>query len=418
MARLAWHLAHVRLVILLHLVGIGLVMPAHQRAHHAFETGGILAHAPPTVAVRDLHLEITAIHDGVARVLGQILPRRVQVEAHLIAESLKHMAVVFAGAFGHAPRFDGVLVQRLVRIGNDQFGVDFQLVSDTRAFRAGAIRRVEGEGARFDLVEFQLMAVRAGAFLGERLATVRILLVQIDEIGDDHAFGKLQRRFDGIGQTLADTVLDHQTIHHHFDGVLLLLGELDVIGQLPHLTVDQRTCVTIATQQFEQILEFALAAAHDRRENLETRAFRILQQRVHHLLRCLRAYQGAAFRTMRNAGAGEQQSQIIIDLGDCADRRTRIAVRGLLVDRNRGAQPLDEVDVRLVHLPQKLARVRRQRFDIPALALGEQRIERQRGFARTRQAGEHHHAVARKLQVHVLEIVLASALDGDFEVVG
>ena len=41
-----------------------------------------------------------------------------------------------------------------------------------------------------------------------------------------------------------------------------------------------------------------------------------------------------------------------------------------------GAQPLDEVDVRLVHLPQKLARVRRQRFDIPALALGEQRIER------------------------------------------
>ena len=101
-----------------------------------------------------------------------------------------------------------------------------------------------------------------------------------------------------------------------------------------------------------------------------------------------------------------------------ADRRTRIAVRGLLVDRNRGAQPLDEVDVRLVHLPQKLARVRRQRFDIPALALGEQRIERQRGFARTRQAGEHHHAVASKLQVHVLEIVLASALDGDFEVVG
>ena len=100
------------------------------------------------------------------------------------------------------------------------------------------------------------MAVRAGAFLGERLAAVRILLVQIDEIGDGHAFGKLQRRFDGIGQTLADTVLDHQTIHHHFDGVLLLLGELDVIGQLPHLTVDQRTRVTIATQQFEQMKQY------------------------------------------------------------------------------------------------------------------------------------------------------------------
>ncbi len=122
---------------------------------------------------------------------------------------------------------------------------------------------------------------------GERLAAGRAAFLLVHEVDDDAAVGELQGGFHRVGQALADTVLDHETIHHHFDGVLLLLGELDVIGQLPHLTVDERTCVTIATQQFEQILEFALAAAHDRRENLETRAFRILQQRVHHLLRGL-----------------------------------------------------------------------------------------------------------------------------------
>ena len=36
--RLAWHLAHIGLVILLHLVGIRLVMAAHQRTHDTFES--------------------------------------------------------------------------------------------------------------------------------------------------------------------------------------------------------------------------------------------------------------------------------------------------------------------------------------------------------------------------------------------
>ena len=187
------------------------------------------------------------------------------------------MPVVFAGALGHAPRLDGVLVQRLVRIWNHQFRVDLQFVADARAFRAGSIRRVEREGPGLDLVKLQLVSVRTGAFLGERFASIRILLVQIDEVGDDHALGELQRRLHRIGQTLADAVLDHQTVHHHFDGVLLLLGELDVIRQLPHLAVDQSARVAIAAQQFEQILELAFAAAHDRRENLEARALRILQ---------------------------------------------------------------------------------------------------------------------------------------------
>ncbi len=50
-ACLAGHFAHVRFVILLHLVGVGLVMPAHQRADDAFEAGGVFAHASPAVTV-------------------------------------------------------------------------------------------------------------------------------------------------------------------------------------------------------------------------------------------------------------------------------------------------------------------------------------------------------------------------------
>ena len=418
LARLARHLAHVRLVVLLHLVRIGLVMPAHERAHHALEAGRVLAHTPPPVAVGDLDLEVAAVHDRVADLLGQVLPRGVEVESHLVAETLEHMPVVLAGALGEAPWLDRAFVERLVRIGNDQFRVDLQVVADARARRAGAVGRVEGEGARLDLVELELVAVRAGPLLGERLAAVRVGRVQVDVVGDDDALGEAQRRFDRVGEPLADAVLDDQTVDHHLDRVLLLLGELDVVAQLAHLAVDERAGVAVAAQQLEQVLEFALAAAHHGGQDLEARALRVLQQRVDHLLRDLRADQLAAFGAVRHAGACEQQAQVVVDLGDRADRRTRVAVRGLLVDRHGRAQALDEIDVRLVHLPEELAGVGRQRLDVPALPLGEQRVEGERGLARTGQAGEHDHAVARHRQVHVLEVVLAGALDRDLQVVG
>ena len=62
-------------------------------------------------------------------------------------------------------------------------------------------------------------------------------------------------------------------------------------------------------------------------------------------------------RAMRVADTGEQQAQVVVDLRDRADRRTRVARRALLVDRDRRRQAVDLVDVRLLHLAQELARV-------------------------------------------------------------
>ena len=83
-----------------------------------------------------------------------------------------------------------------------------------------------------------------------------------------------------------------------------------------------------------------------------------------------------------------QQPQVVVDLGDRADRRARVARGRLLVDRDRRRQPLDRVDVGLVHLAEELAGVRRQRLDVAALALGVDRVERQRRLARPRQPGD------------------------------
>jgi hypothetical protein len=71
------------------------------------------------------------------------------------------------------------------------------------------------------------------------------------------------------------------------------------------------------------------------------------------------------------------------------------------------------VDVRLLHHLQELARIGRQRLDIAALPLGIDGVERQRGFARARQAGDHRQRVTGNVDIDILEIVLARAADGN-----
>src|SRR5690606_4339085 len=87
------------------------------------------------------------------------------------------------------------------------------------------------------------------------------------------------------------------------------------------------------------------------------------------------------------------------------------AVGGLLVDRDRGRETLDEVDVGLVHLPQELARVRGQRLDVAALSLGEDRVERERRLPRPGQPRERDQGVAGQVEVDVAEVVLTGTTD-------
>src|SRR6202020_3622461 len=72
-------------------------------------------------------------------------------------------------------------------------------------------------------------------------------------------------------------------------------------------------------------------------------------------------------------------------------------------------QPVDEVNVVLVHLAEELPGVGRQGLDVPPLPFGEDRIERQAGLAGPGQAGEHDHGVAREVKRDILEVVLACA---------
>ena len=179
--------------------------------------------------------------------------------------------------------------------------------------------------------------------------------------------------------------------------------------ELDLLAVDEGAGVAARGQLLEEVDELALLLRDDRADDHVAGARLELHQLVGDLLHRLALDALAADRAVRHADARPQQAHVVVDLGDRADRRARVAVGRLLVDRHRRAQALDEVDVGPVDLAEELARVGGQRLDVAALALGEDGVERERRLARSGQAREDDQRVARDLEVDVVQVVHARA---------
>ena len=193
--------------------------------------------------------------------------------------------------------------------------------------------------------------------------------------------------------------------------MLVVLREADLLGQVADLAVDPRPDEPLLRELLEQLLVLALAAPDDRCEDLEPRPLRELEDLVDDLLRRLASDRPSALRAVGVADPRVQHPEVVVDLGDRPDRRTGILRRRLLVDRDRRREPLDEVDVRLLHLPEELARVRRERLDVPPLALRVDRVERERGLPGPGQAGEHDERVPGELERDVPQVVLPGAVN-------
>ena len=235
----------------------------------------------------------------------------------------------------------------------------------------------------------------------------------IRKLGDGDAVGELQRGLEGVGEAGGDVGPHHDAVDHHLDVVLELLVEGRRLGDLVELAVDLHPLEAALHQLGQLLAVLALAAADDRGEQVEARALGQRQHPVDHLRDRLALDRQAGRRRVGDADPGEEEPHVVVDLGDRADGGARVAAGGLLLDGDGRRQAVDLVDIRLLHHLEELAGVGRQALDVAALALGIDGVEGERRLAGARQAGEHHQAVARQVEVDVLEIVLARPADRD-----
>jgi hypothetical protein len=410
-ARGARDLPHVLLVPVPCVVGLGLRVLALDVLDGTLEAGAVLALAAEPVLVLHHDLVVLAVQGGLAGAVGQLAPGRGEVEAELGGESLEQTGPVFEGRRAERPRRDGTLGEAQVRVGDHQLLVDLELAADTRAGGARAEGVVEGERARLDLVDRERVLVGARQVLGEGVEALLVVLGQVDELGQDAAVGELERRLHGVREALLDAALDDEAVDDDLDGVLVLLAQLRRIAELDELAVHPRAGIALRGQLLEEVDELALARPHDGGEDLEAGALVELEQLVDDLLRRLLGHELAADGAVGASDAGPQEPHVVVDLGDGPDGGAGVLARGLLVDRDRGRETLDEVDVRLVHLTEELSRVGGERLDIAALPLREDGVEGEGRLARTGQAGEDDHGVAREVEVDVPQVVFAGALD-------
>ncbi len=307
------------------------------------------------------------------------------------------------------PRRDGAALEGLVGVGHHEVDVDLELGAQAVAALAGAVGRVEREVAGGQLL-VALAVDRAGQVLGEG-EDLALAAVGRHQLHLGHALGQQQRGLERLGEAALDALALHQAVDHDLDVVDLVAGEVHLGAEVVELAVDPGPHVALGGEVGEQGLVVALAAAHHRGQHLEAGALGQLEDAVDDLLGGLAGDDHAVLGAVRHADAGEEQAEVVVDLGDGAHGGARVLGRRLLVDRDGRRQALDEVDVGLVHLAQELPGVRRQGLHVAALALGVDGVERQRRLARPRQPGEDDELVSGQIDRDVTQVVLSGTAD-------
>ena len=216
-----------------------------------------------------------------------------------------------------------------------------------------------------------------------------------------------------VGEPRLQPLAHDDAVDHHVDVVAVLLVELRRGVEVVELAVHLDPLEALLQQVLELLAVLALAVAHDRRQQVGAGALGQRHGDVDHLADLLRLDRQPGGGRVGGADPGEQQPQVVVDLGDGADGGARVLRGGLLLDRDRRREAGDVVDVRLLHHVEELPGVGRQALDVAPLPLGVDGVEGERGLARAGEAGDHHEPVARDVDVDRLQVVLARAANLD-----
>src|ERR1051325_8374827 len=286
---------------------------------------------------------------------GQLTPRRVELELVLSGEGGKQNLPQMAARF--PPRENHALQNRDTRITEQQLLGHATARPQAAARRAGAERRIEGEVARLELRERDA-AYGASELLREELdvtgsfAALRMARTRTRASHLRNPVGQLERGLEGICETRAILSLHRKSIDDHRDAVILPPVQLRRTGDLDQFTVHPGADEALFAHGLEQLPELPFSLLDQWRAHLDSDAGLPTEHDVGDLRRALSLHGPAAIGTVRRSGAGIQQAQVVVDLGDRADGRPRIVAGGLLFDRNRRGQTFDGVDIGLFHEPE------------------------------------------------------------------
>ena len=111
------------------------------------------------------------------------------------------------------------------------------------------------------------------------------------------------------------------------------------------------------------------------------------------------------------ARAAEEQAQAVQQLGRGAEGAAHTGYAGALVEREGGGNVEHLVDGSFACLREAAARVGGKRLEVAARPLGVENAQGKRALARAGHAGDGDESIERDVDVDVLEVVDACAMD-------
>ena len=369
--------------------------------------GGPVGVLAPLVAVADDDLlllgRVEEVLDGLRR---QVADGRLEVPAVLAEDRPRGSSSARRPRSASGPTGTRAPPATLLaRSGMTRSGSMTSWRPDAGAGGAGAVGRVEREAARLELVDRRAVVRAAVALAVAALLEVGRLAVPRRRRDDHDALAQAERGLDRSrpagrrpGGGLARAPPGARTTKRSTTTSIvwrLYLSRVGVSARSscsPSTRTRTKPCLRAASKtRSPSVLRSLTSGPEDEQPGPLRQAVDLVDD----LLDGLALDLAAAGRAVRVADPGEEQPQVVVDLGDRADGRARVPAGALLVDGDGRREPVDLVDVRLLHLAQELAGVRREALDVAALALGVDRVEGEAALARAGQAGDHDQPVAR-----------------------
>ena len=348
-----------------------------------------------------LQRAVEYLADGV---VGELGDGCLHIEAVFLQDGLNlpedHLVLVFP------ERDDASFMDAQPAVGHHLGEVYLADDAQTLAVWAGALGGVERE-----VVRRRVGVADAGGgahqTLGEVLDAARVFV-------EDH--DQPVALLHGDGDRLLESVvvtLDLKLVYDHLDVVVLVAVYLHAARDLHQLAVDADVQVSLAAHRLEELAVVALAASHQGGEDEYALGGILVEDHVddallgvfHHLL--------AGGVAVGAAGAGEEQAQVVVDLGGRPDGRARILVGGFLLNADHGREAGDLVDVGALHAAEEVAGVGREGLDIPSLSFGEDGVEGEARLPGAAEAGDDGERVVGDDAVDVLQVVYTGAVNVD-----
>ena len=276
--------------------------------------------------------------------------------------------------FDRGQRVDRPLQNRLAGIGHEVGLVGSDLHPQPFTRRTPAQRRIERE-----VMRGQLLKAAAALFTGKMQAEpvfppLRLGLILLDMGDPQDSQPQFQCRFDRIGQASPLLGIERHAVHDDVHDMLPPPVHFRNVFQPMGFAVDADSGKTLLLQLQPQLIIRRPDWDLLRCEQQQLRPGRPSHDLVDDFIRRLRLDGDVTGRAIRLSQPREQDPQVVVDLCHGADGRAWRVPDGLLFNRNGRRQSTNMLQLRLGHLTEELAGIGRQRFDIPPLPLGIQRV--------------------------------------------